>query len=249
MYERCKLLLDKHFLTDEMVERLPGKEKDAWRVSPLLFQPPTHQPTHLVDTVNCSSTHPPTQSTGGSGGCDQWFDRLSLFLIHPPTHPLTYHPPTHPLNQQEGLAGVISGSIASAITTPFDVIKTRCQTDASYKGAWDCAVKVFKKVRPPPTHPPAHLIYANLLLLHSHPPTHPPTHPYMRVPKGLFSGLVRALSPSILPPTHPPTHPYRRGPKVSSRVSSPALSTSVLLLLSSSWPMERCGNTSTTPRH
>lgn len=32
------------------------------------------------------------------------------------------------------------------MTTPFDVLKTRLQVDASYKGPWDCAVRVFRKV-------------------------------------------------------------------------------------------------------
>ncbi|KAM3569913.1 hypothetical protein VYU27_008004 [Nannochloropsis oceanica] len=77
MYERVKVWLDDHLLTDATVARLPGSDRNAWR---------------------------------------------------------------------EGLAGVISGSVSSAITTPFDVIKTRLQVDpTSYTGPWDCGVKVFQK--------------------------------------------------------------------------------------------------------
>jgi hypothetical protein len=32
MYERVKVWLDEHFLTDEVVACLPGRDRDAWRV-------------------------------------------------------------------------------------------------------------------------------------------------------------------------------------------------------------------------
>ena len=66
-----------------------------------------------------------------------------------PTHPQSIKQ-THTKHQktQEGFAGAFSGTLAAWVTTPFDVLKTRLQVDAaSYRGPWDCAVKVFRKVR------------------------------------------------------------------------------------------------------
>jgi hypothetical protein len=32
MYERCKQWLDAHVLTEAVVERLPGKDRETWKV-------------------------------------------------------------------------------------------------------------------------------------------------------------------------------------------------------------------------
>ena len=43
------------------------------------------------------------------------------------------------------LAGMLAGIPASYLVTPFDVIKTRYQTDKSYKNIIDCAQKIYKQ--------------------------------------------------------------------------------------------------------
>lgn len=45
---------------------------------------------------------------------------------------------------KSGLAGVASGSVAAALTTPLDVVKTRLMVNTYYKGMWDCAVSVAR---------------------------------------------------------------------------------------------------------
>lgn len=45
---------------------------------------------------------------------------------------------------KSGIAGVLSGSVAAALTTPLDVVKTRLMVANNYKGTLDCMLSIAK---------------------------------------------------------------------------------------------------------
>jgi hypothetical protein len=56
--------------------------------------------------------------------------------------------PKNPLMSTRIGASLIAGFTAAAFSLPFDLIKSRLQDGAKYKGVVDCASQIFRKVNP-----------------------------------------------------------------------------------------------------